>query len=126
MHEHTGVIAMYQEIIENYTTQVEKFFAPVQQFARLSLSNGEKLYALQMEITQSYIDFGVEQMKALIEVKDPESLRAFVSRQAEAVKTISEKMIADTQAVAELGSKFNAESQQLARESVNAALSLAA
>ena len=71
---------MYQEIIEIYTAQAEKLFAPAQQFARLSLSNSEKLYALQLEIAQSYVDLGVEQLKALIEVKDPESLQAFISK----------------------------------------------
>ena len=34
--------------------------------------------------------------------------------------------MADAQAVAELGSKFNTETQQLARESLNAAVSQAA
>lgn len=117
---------MYQEIMDIYTTQAEKMFAPAQQFARLSLSNSEKLYALQLEIAQSYVDLGVEQLKAMIEVKDPESLQAFVTRQVDVARNVSEKMIADAQAVAELGSKINAETQQLARESLNAAVSLAA
>ena len=46
---------MYQEIIDIYSAQVEKLIAPAQQFAMLSISNGEKLYALQLEIVQSYL-----------------------------------------------------------------------
>jgi len=117
---------MYQEIIDSYTAQAEKMFAPAQQFARLSLSNSEKLYALQMEIAQSYADLGVEQLKALIEVKDTESLQAFVTSQVDVARNVSEKMMADAQTVAELGSKFNTETQQLARESLNTVVSQAA
>lgn len=117
---------MYQEIIDIYTAQAEKFMAPAQQFARLSLSNAEKMYALQLEIAQSYVDLGVEQMKALIEVKDPESLQAFVTKQVDVARNVSEKLLADAQAVADLGNSFNNESQKLARESLTAAVSQAA
>ena len=117
---------MYQEIIDIYTAQAEKFFAPAQQFALLSLSNSEKLYALQLELAQSYVNIGVEQFKALVEVKDPESLQAFLAKQVDVAKSISEKLIADGQAVAELGTQFNNETQKLARESLSAVVSQAA
>jgi len=81
---------------------------------------------LQLEIAQSYVNLGVDQMKALIAVKDRTSLQAFMSSQVEVARNVGEKMIADTQAVAELGSSFNTETQQLARESLNAVLSRAA
>ena len=109
---------MNQEIAKLFTVQPEKVLAPVQQLAELSLSNTEKLFALQMEITQSYIRVGVEQMKALFEVKDAESLQAFVNNQAEVAKNVGEKMISDVKAVADLGAEFNAETQKLTRESL--------
>lgn len=117
---------MYQEIIDIYTAQIEKLVSPAQQFAMLSLNNGEKLYALQLEIAQSYVDLGVEQLKALIEVKDSESFRAYVLNQVDVAKNVGEKLIADAQAVAELGSRFNTETQKLANESLNSLVSQAA
>ena len=109
---------MNQEIAKLFTVQPEKVLAPMQQFAELSLSNTEKLLALQMEMTQSYIRLGVEQMKALFEVKDAESLQAFVNSQADVAKNVGEKMIADAKAVADLGAEFNAETQKLTQESL--------
>ena len=117
---------MYQEIIDIYTAQLEKLATPAQQFARLALNNGDKLYALQLEIGQSYIDFGVEQLKALIEVKDPDSFRAYVLNQVDVAKNVGEKLIADAQAVAELGSRFNADTQKLVNESLNTVVAQAA
>jgi len=117
---------MYQEIIDLYTAQLEKVVAPAQQFAKLSVSNSEKLYALQMEIAQSYFNLGIAQWKELVEVKDAESLQAFIAKQVDVAKNVSEKMIADSKAVAELGNQFNNETQKLARESLNAAVAEAA
>jgi phasin family protein len=117
---------MYQEIIDIYSAQVEKLIAPAQQFAMLSISNGEKLYAMQLEIAQSYVNLGIEQVKALVEVKDPESLQAFIAKQVDVARNVSEKLIADGQAVAELGNQFNSETQKLARESMSAVVSQAA
>ncbi|MCB1760078.1 MAG: phasin family protein [Gammaproteobacteria bacterium] len=117
---------MYQEIFSTYNTQAEKLIVPMQQLAKLSLSNYEKMAALQFEIAQSYVDLGIEQMNAILEVKDPESLQAFVSKQADVARNVGEKMIADAKAVAELGNEFNAETQKLARESMNAVVSQAA
>lgn len=117
---------MYQEFIANYTDQVEKLFVPVQQLASLSLSNGEKLCALQLGFAQSCVDLGVEQLRALMEVNDPESLQAFFNKQVDVVRNISEKLVVDAQAVADIGSEFNNETQLLARESLNAVVKRAA
>ena len=109
---------MNQEFANLFKMEPEKVLAPMQRLAELSLSNSEKLFALQMEITQSYIRLGVEQMKALFEVKDAESLQAFVNSQDDVAKNVGEKMIADAKAVADLGAEFNAETQKLTRESL--------
>lgn len=90
------------------------------------MSNSEKLYALQVEIAQSYFNLGLEQWKALIEVKDAESLQAFIANQVDVAKNVGEKMVADGKAVAELGTQFNNETQKLARESLNAVIAQAA
>ena len=117
---------MYQEIIDTYTANAAKLIAPVQAFVKLSLDNTEKLYSMQLDIAQSYLDLGVAQLRAFSEVKDPESLQAFVAKQVDVARGVSEKMIADVQAVAKIGSEFNADTQALARESLSAVVSQAA
>ncbi len=109
---------MNQEFANLYKVEPEKLLAPMQRFAELSLSNSEKLLALQMEIAQSYVRLSAEQLKALFEVKDAESLQAFVNSQADVAKNVGEKMIADAKAVADLGAEFNAETQKLTQESL--------
>lgn len=121
-----GATIMYQEIIDNYTAQADKLIAPVEQFVKLSLNNTEKLYAMQLEIAQSYVNLGLEQLIAFTEVKDAESLQVFVGKQVDVAKNMGEKLISDSQAVADLGNEFNSETQRLAIESLNAVVAQAA
>ncbi len=104
---------MNQELLKLFSVQPEKIFAPVQQFAQLSLATSEKLLTMQLEIAQTYVHLGVSQLKALFEIKDAESLQAFVNSQADVAKNVGEKMMADAKAVANLGAEFNAETQKL-------------
>ncbi len=109
---------MNQELLKLSPVQPEKMLAQVQQFAELSLANSEKLLTMQLEIAQSYVHLGVSQLKALFEVKDAESLQAFVNSQADVAKNVGEKMMADAKAVADLGAEFNADTQKLTLESL--------
>jgi phasin family protein len=109
---------MNQEFLNLFAVKPEKLLAPMQHFAELSLTNSEKLLAMQMEIAQSYVHLGMAQMKALFEVKDAESLQAFVNSQANVAKNVGEKLMADAKAVADLGAEFNAETQKLTQDSL--------
>lgn len=117
---------MNQEIYNMFAIQPEKMFAQMQKYVELSLSNCEKAFALQLEIAQSYSDLGMAQMKAFFEIKDAESLQAFVNQQADVVKNVGEKMISDARAVADLGVEINAENKKLAEESISLVTSQAA
>ena len=109
---------MNQEFLKLFSVQSEKLLAPVQQFAELSVANSEKLLTMQLEVAQSYVHLGVSQLKALFEVKDAESVQAYVNSQADVAKNVGEKMLADAKAVADLGAEFNAETQKLTRDSL--------
>ena len=109
---------MNQELYKLFAVNPENMVAQVQGLAELSLKNTEKVFALQLELVQSYVHLGVEQLKAMYEVKDAESLQAFVNSQADVAKNVGEKMIADAKAVADLGAELNAETQKLTQESL--------
>ena len=114
---------MNQQLYNMFPVQPEKVLVPMQRFTELSLKNTEKLFALQLKVVQSYVHLGVEQLKTLFQVKDAESLRAFVDSRADVAKNLGEKIVADTKAVADLGAKFKAETQKLTRESLKVAAS---
>ena len=114
---------MYQEYFNTLSGSVEDYFAPAKKMAELSISSTEKLFALQMALTKGYFELGMEQVKAVLAVKDPESFQSFVTKQAEVAKTVGEKVMADVKAVAELNAEVGAEVQKLAEEGLKTVVS---
>lgn len=109
---------MYQDLFNSWTVNAEKMFAPSRKMADLTIASTEKLFALQMALTQGYFELGMKQLKSMLEVKDAESLKSFVSLQAEVAKNVSEKVMADAKAVADLNAEVGAEVQKLTQESL--------
>lgn len=116
---------MNKDAFADVSKQAEAFFAPVQKLNELSLSSFEKLAKIQMAAMNSYVDFGLKQLKASVEVKDAAGLQAFVTGQADAMKVLGEKVVADSKAVAELSGDVTTKARKIGEESV-AALKLKA
>lgn len=112
---------MYDELLKSWSGNTEQYLEPSKKMAELALTNAEKAFAMQMNLAQGYFDLAMKQMKAMLEVKDPASLQAFLSQQAEVAKSVSEKVVADAQAVAELNAEAGAEVKKLAEESIKTA-----
>ena len=117
---------MNKEIISTFTEQTKSAVAPVQGLNRLVVDNAEKLVALQIASVQSYYALGFANLKALLEVHDAEAFKAYIGKQSELVKSVSERLASDAKAVAELGSDFGTEAQKLGKESVKAVAEKAA
>jgi phasin family protein len=117
---------MNKEIISTLTEQTKNVVAPVQELNRLVVENAEKLVALQIASAQSYYALGFSNLKALLEVHDAEAFKAYIGKQSELAKSVSERLASDAKAVAELGSGFSAEAQKLGKESVKAVTEKAA
>ncbi len=109
---------MYKEYFANINDQVKAFSAPVQKFNNLVVGNVEKLAALQLATLQSYTQLSIAQLKDALEVNSPEAFKAYVEKQKDVLKTVSDKIVADTKAVTELSSAFGAEAQKIAQESI--------
>lgn len=112
---------MTNEIFEKFTAQVQTVLAPVQELNKLYIYNIEKLFEIQLNSARDYTEICLDQMRSASEIKDQQALEAFLSKQSETLKTIGEKVIADTQAVANIGSEFSSEAQKIAGKSVEAA-----
>ena len=117
---------MNKEIISTLTEQTKNVVAPVQELNRLAVENAEKLVALQIASVESYCALGFSNVKALLEVNDAEAFKAYIGKQSELVRSVSEQLAGDAKAVAELGSDFNAKAQKLGEESVKAVTEKAA
>lgn len=112
---------MTNEIFEKFTAQAQTFFAPIQELNKLYVYNVEKLFEIQLNSARDYTEICLEQMRSACEINDQKALEAFLSKQGETFKTIGEKVIADSQAVANIGSEFSSEAQKIAEKSVEAA-----
>lgn len=117
---------MKYDLLDNLTKQQEAAVATLQKLNKLAVANVEKLAALQMGALREYSDLNLKQLKALVEVRNPQALQDYLANQGESLKTLSEKLVADSKAVAELGVDFNQEAQKIARESFEAATKKAA
>lgn len=106
----------YTDFVEQYKTA----FAPVQKLSALGLANAEKLTALQIKSFEAYSKLALSQIKAALSVQDADSLQTYLADQQKAVKTVSDKLVADAKSIAELGEEFTAEAQKVAKESFEA------
>ncbi len=106
----------YADFVEQYKNAL----APVQKLSALGIENVEKLAALQLKSIDAYSKLAISQLKAALEVQDVAGFQAYLADQQTVVKTVSEKLVADAKSVAELGEKFSAEAQKVAKESFEA------
>lgn len=112
---------MTNEIFEKFTAQVQTVLSPVQELNKLYIYNIEKLAEIQLSSVREYTDICLEQMRSASEITDQKALEAFFSKQGETFKLIGEKVIADSQAVANIGNQFSTEAQKIAEKSIEVA-----
>lgn len=117
---------MNKELIPSLVEESKKALAPVEAMNRLIVENAEKLVALQIASIQSYAALGFANLKALLEVHDAEAFKAYIGKQSELAKSVSEQLTSDAKAIAELGTAFGTEAQKFGKESMKAVTGKAA
>ncbi len=106
--------------------QVEKLFAaPARAYASLAIAHFEKLASAHFEATKAYTDVGVKQVRAALDIKDPEAFRNYVEGQQKVVKELSERVKGDAEKVVALNQDFFKQAQQLTESNVKSAASKA-
>lgn len=83
---------------------------------KLAVANTEKLVAFQMGVLRAYVDLGLSRLKAASEVSDLKGLQAFYADQVELAKVVSQKLVADSKALTELGAGFKADFDALSKD----------
>ncbi|WP_200176585.1 phasin family protein [Ectothiorhodospira shaposhnikovii] len=107
---------MYNEFFNTSQEQLEKLAGPVRKFNNATLDHAAKLVEYQISMFRSYSEITIEQLRALQTVTDPKSLQAYVNAQAEATKSLSEKVAKDTNELVELQRGYAEEVQKLSEE----------
>lgn len=104
-----------------FSKYVENFNAlpkPLIKANQLLAAELEKMSHFQMAVLQSYMDMGLNQLKAATQVTDIKTLQDFLNSQAEMAQLLRQKMTEDAQAWADLSTGFKASFDDLAKESV--------
>ncbi len=117
---------MSKDLISSLVEESKKALGPVEAYNRLVVDTAEKVVALQIASVESYAALGFANLKALLEVHDVEALKTYIEKNNELVKSISERVVGDAKAVAELGSDFTEEVKKIGEESVKAVTEKAA
>ncbi len=109
---------MYDEMFSKTFANTENLVEPMIKANKLAVINLEKLVSFQMTALQSYVDLGLEQIKAAAEVNSPQTLQAFWSKQVEVANVLRQKMLDDTKALVDLGNGMKDEITKLAEDNV--------
>ncbi|MDX1606093.1 MAG: phasin family protein [Candidatus Competibacterales bacterium] len=109
---------MYDELFSKSFANAENLVEPMVKANKLAVSNLEKLVNFQLGAMQSYMDMGMEQLRAAAEVNSPQSLQAFWSKQVETANVLRQKMLDDTKALVDMGNGMKDEFTKLAEDNV--------
>ena len=99
---------------------------PVVKANKLLVENMEKMVVFQMSALKSYLDIGLNQMKAAAEINDVKSLQDFYKRQTDIAQAVQQKFMNDAKAMSDMAARFKAEMDNLAKATLEDALPKAA
>ncbi|MBB3188899.1 phasin family protein [Halomonas cerina] len=107
---------------KQFTQQFETlFFGPARAYANLSVDFAEKLANAQLDAGKAYTETGLAQLRALLDVRDAEGLRAYMDNQQQVAKDLTERLKGDTEKVVSLQQDFVQKSQKLTEDNVKQA-----
>jgi len=105
-------------LFEDMSKQQEALVANAQKLNKMAVANFSKVATLQMDALRVCSELGLNQLKSLSDVKDPQALQSYVQTQAGAMKELAEKLLANAKTVTELGVSYNQEAQKMAQDAL--------
>jgi phasin family protein len=91
-------------------------FAPIRELNNVAVENIEKIVNIQMKALEETSKAGVESLKGAAAVSDLEGLKTYLTNQAEVSRQLTERALADTKSVMELGNSYNSEVQKVVKD----------
>ncbi len=92
---------------------------PVIKVNRLFIGSMESLLIFQMNALKSYLDIGINQLRAAAEITDLESLQDFYKRQAEITQTVQRKLLNDARIMSSMAARFKTEMDRLTQATLD-------
>lgn len=86
---------------------------PLVKANQLFAENLEKMLIFQMNALKSYLDIGLNQMRAAAEITDVQSFQDFCKRQAQIAQTVQYKMLNDMNALSDMNARFKVDMDTL-------------
>ena len=105
---------MNTQVFDALSGQSAQMMGPARDLSKLAIAKLEQLISLQFASLRDYSELNLSQLKAAAEISSPKDLEAFLAVQQEFMKTVSEKMAGDAQAMAAISKDFAEEFQKIA------------
>jgi len=110
---------MRDEIMNTLTEQSQALFSPFLEANKLVMGKLQKLVDLQINAVPAYAELHLDQVRKAGSVKDADSLKQFWDEHMSASNKLRDKLLADSQAVSDLGVSLLTELGELAENNVS-------
>ena len=107
---------MYEKLLAQLSEQSQKMAEPINEITTLTVDYIEKLSQFQVNAVKAYTDLGLDQLKNMASIKDPDTLQSYINSQTEMAAQVSKKLADDAKALAQLGEVFAEDIQNLAKK----------
>lgn len=116
------VIDLFSKALKTPQTLPE----PLVKANRLLAASLEKMLVFQMNALKSYLDIGLNQMRAAAEITDVQSFQDFCRRQAQIAQTVQYKMLNDIKVLSDMNARLKVDMDALNRTTLKDVLPKAA
>ncbi|MFP4129451.1 MAG: TIGR01841 family phasin [Halorhodospira sp.] len=108
-----------QDQINQSMQQMQQMMEPTRKLNALLLNHAERIAHLNLEAARSYTELATQQMRKMLEIRDPESFQSYLTDQSKIMQTLSNKISEDANALADIGKDMGQEVQQIAQENAS-------
>lgn len=112
---------MYTEMFEKTSSQMAQALNPIREAQGKMLDHFAKIADFQVEAMKHYSELSLGTLRAMAEIKDPQSLQAYVSKQTEVSKSLGEQLTTDMNQLVKINRSFTEDMQKLTQQSVTTA-----
>jgi phasin family protein len=93
------------QIFENLNDKAQNILEPIGKVNKAVVSNLNALFDIHSKSISAYTELGLDQAKAAMEIRNTESLTAFVKQQSEMAENVQAQFKGDIEKMSELASK---------------------
>jgi len=107
---------MRVNLFSNVLETLQVLSEPFAKTNRLFVGNIEKMIAFQINVLKSYLDIGLNQMRAAAEVTDIKSFHDFCERQSAIAQTMQYKLMREGQAMSGVTRRLKSKMDHLTQD----------